>query len=87
MSESQDVTGMACLCPRDGRRSRISSSPSRQRHSTVVLATSSPAVVVPVASSVMVVVQALPCWAKSFVFPPVLGQVVDSQQESEQESE
>ena len=76
------MTDMVCLCPRDCRLSRLSSSPSSQRRSTVVLAKSSPVVVVLVVLSATVAFLAPPCLAKSSGFPPVLGQVVDSQQES-----
>ena len=73
---------MVCICPHDGRLSRLSSSPSSQHHSSFVLARSSLVVVV---LTVTVASLAPSCLAKSFGFPPVLGQVADSQQESSEQ--
>ena len=88
------MTDMVCLGHRDGRLSRFSSSSASQRRSIVVLvlAQSSsvvvvPVVVVPVVLTATVALLAPSSLAKSFVFPSVLGQAADLQQESEQESE
>ena len=88
---------MVCLCPHDGRLSRISSSLSSQHHSSFVLANSNFVGCHELVGSVVgyrcsgfatnlltasAVSLVQPCLARKKSYSPVLGQVAGSQQDS-----